>query len=421
MPTIKQALQDFNPWWERPISVGFSERTIYQKIKQYIPLPPIIAFTGLRRVGKTTLLLKIAADRIAQTKKPMEVVYFSFDEFKNIELREILNAFEEITDQNLSTGNYLVLFDEIQKAKNWEEQLKTLYDVFGKNTKFIISGSESLFIHQKTKQVLAGRIFEFIIKPLSFSEYITFRGENIKPIGLHEKKIQRLFEEYIQTQGFPELVPIKEKEIIQKYLKESIADKIIYQDIPGLFPIKNPTIIETLLHLLMDEPGQLIDLAGLSSQLAISRQTLSTYLNYLEKSFLLQKLYNFSPNARKSQRKLKKYYPTILSSRLTFEPDSTIQSIVFEWIMVRELNAEFFWRDPYQNEVDIVLRPKNPIEIKYGKIETKGIIAFMEKFKTNEGTILTHRIEERKKIKEKTIHLLPGYKKLLQNEPQSNP
>jgi len=414
MPTIKETLMDLNPWWEGRFSLTYKEREIYKQIQKFLPLPQIIALTGLRRVGKTTLMLKIIEDSIKKGFEPRNIIYFSFDEFREIEIRKVMKEYEELMEKDLRKGRYMLLLDELQKLSNWEDQIKTIYDTF-KNIKIIISGSESLFIKKKSKETLAGRIFEFKVNPLSFREFLSFKKVEFKPIGLHERKLIKLFNEFLLTQGFPELVDIKDKDIIKKYIKESIVEKVIYRDISKLFKIKDIAVIESLLNILMEEPGQLIELSDLAKELKISRQTVSNYLTYLEEAFLVRKLYNFSKSRRKVERKLKKYYPTIVSVDLLFRDDELSKSKVFEWALVNQLKAEFFWRDPYKNEVDIIIADKKilPIEIKYGKIDFGGLLKFMEKFKVNEGVVISLKKEEKKKINKKSIHIIPAFKFLL--------
>jgi len=414
MANIKDALDDFNPWWKRKFELFYKERYIYKEIQKFFSLRPIIALTGLRRVGKTTLLLKAAQDAIDNGLDPKGIIYFSFDEFRGVEIREILSAYEGIMERDLRSGRTLFLLDEIQKLEDWRDQLIAIYDAF-QNIKIMISGSESLFIKKESRETLAGRIFEFQVEPLSFKEYLLFKGVQFRPIELYKKELKKLFGKFTLTLGFPELVGIKEKDVIKKYVKESIVEKVIYRDLASLFKIKEISVIEALFNIFMEEPGQIVELNELASDLKISRQALSNYLTYLEKSFLIRKLYNFAKSRRKVERKLKKYYPATVFVDLLFKEDDFHRSKVFECFIVNQLKAEFFWRDPYKNEVDIVSGDKEPIpiETKYGKIETQGILAFMKKFDGQKGFIISEEKEQTHKLDEKTISVLPAYKFIL--------
>ena len=413
MTKIEDALRDFNPWWKKKFSLVYHEREIFGEIKRYLDLPMIIALSGLRRAGKSTLMLKIAEEYIAKGTPSNRILYFSFDDFKGAELGEIVREYERLNALDTNDGKYLFLFDEIQKLTDWQDKIKTLYDTHKGKIKIILSGSESLFLKKWTKESLAGRVFLFNVKLLSFKEFIAFKGQKalLERPRLYRKELLQLFEDYLHTQGFPELVDIKDREVIRKYIREGVIDKIIYKDIPQLFKIEDIGVLESLINLLMDEPGQLIELSNLASELKITRQTLSNYITYLEESQLLKKLYNYSRNARKTERKLKKYYPTVISADLSFSVDSTARSHAFEWLIVNQTGAEFFWRDVYKNEVDIVLGKKEPvpIEMKYGKISAEGLSAFMRKFKIKNGSIVSFDIEDEIKVKEGTIKIIPAY------------
>jgi hypothetical protein len=412
---IRDVLKLSNPWWTENFKVEFKEREIYKAIQKFMPLPQIIALTGLRRVGKTTLMFKLAEDRIRTGFDPKNIIYFSFDEFREIEIRDVMNAYEELVEKDFKEGKYLLLLDEIQKLGNWDDQLKRTYDLFGKNIKIIVSGSESLLIRKKSKETLAGRMFDFKVEPLSFKEFLRFKGTNFEPVGLYEKELFQQFKEFCVTLGFPELVGIREKDVIKKYAVESIVERVLYRDMPRLFKIRDISVIESLLDMFMEEPGQLVEISSLAKELKISRQTLSNYLTYLEESFLIRKLYNFSRNRRKVERKLKKYYPTVISVDVLFNEDDLSKSKVLEWLVVNQLKAEFFWRDPYKNEVDVVLPNKKltPAEIKYGKISFEGLLAFMNKFKVSQGYVISLSQEREQEIAEKKISVLPAYKFLL--------
>lgn len=415
MTSTRDVLVELNPWWKGGFDLEYKEREIYAEIRDFLALPQIIALTGLRRVGKTTLMLKIVKDSIGGNFDPKNIIYFSFDEFRESQIREVLGEYETLMGSDLTGGRHLILLDEIQKLEGWDEQLKALYDRYRKTLKIVISGSESLFIRKGSRETLAGRLFEFKIDPLSFSEYLSFKGIKYEPVGLYEKELARLFTEFVLSQGFPELLGVREKAVVRKYLRESIIEKVVFRDLPRLLGIRDMSSLESLLNILMEEPGQLVEISELAGELGVSRQTLSHYLSYLEQSFLLRKLYNYSTGRRKVERKLRKYYPAVVSVDLLFRDDDLSKSRILEWAVINQLKAEFFWRDPYKNEVDAVVanRKPVPIEIKYGKIDSSGLQAFMKKFKTDKGYIVSSHQEGARKVDGKTISIVPAYKFLL--------
>src|SRR3990172_6639720 len=128
MAKIKDVLRDLNPWWKEEFRIGFKERKIYRQLQKFMTLPQVLALTGLRRVGKTTLMFKIVEDHIRNGLDPKGIAYFSFDEFREIEIREVMREYEELMERDLRKGKYLLLLDEIQKLSNWEDQLKRIYD-----------------------------------------------------------------------------------------------------------------------------------------------------------------------------------------------------------------------------------------------------------------------------------------------------
>jgi len=404
---IEEALKETNKWWKAEFKLDYKDRITYKQIKKFMQTKQILVLVGLRRVGKTTLMLKIVKDMIDSELKPDNVIYFSFDNFRDIKIKEVVDNYAKLMDKDINKDNYLFLFDEIQKIEGWEEQIKRIYDNY-KNFKIVLSGSESLFIRKRSRESLAGRFFEFKIDQLSFKEFLDFKEIEVKNMELQKEDLLKIFQKYILCNGFPEMVD-ESKEVIQKYIKEGIIERIIYRDIPQIFPIKDVAILESIFNIILSDPGEIINMDSLSNELNISRQTVSVYLDYLEKSYLIRKIYNFSKNVRKTERKLKKYYPAIIS------PNLADSGKVLESLMILSLDAEFFWRDAYKNEVDIVLVDKDitPIEIKSGNIDTKGLLNFMKKFKVDKGFIISSDQEKKIQQKGKMIEVVPAYKFLI--------
>ena len=418
MITLKTQIQEINEWWTTgKINLYYKDRTIYSEIKEYFKYKQIICLTGLRRVGKTTLLKKIINDYLEQNFDNHNIIYFSFEEYKDIDIRDILQEYKDLFLINKLTEKYLLILDEIQKLKDWENKVKAIYDQYP-NIKIIITGSESTFIRTRSKETLAGRMFEFKINPLSFKEFISFKEKQFDNLNLYSQELKLLFLEYLKTQGFPELLDFKDEIAIKRYLVDNIIDKTI-NDIIKQYKIKNIDLLYKLSHIILEDPGRIIDTDSISRDLQVSRNSVSNYLIYLQDGFFLKKIYTYSNNQRTSERKQKKYYPFIISPELTFSLDPVVVSKAFESLIVTQLDSKFFWRDKYKHEIDVLLiKDKNPIpiEIKFGKIDAyDSIKAFLRKYKQNELTVITFEKEETIKLDKYTIKLIPAYKYFLEN------
>ena len=96
---ICDVLKGSNPWWTENFKVEFKEREAYAEIQKFISLPQMIALTGLRGVGKTTLMFKLVEDMIKIGFDPKNIIYFSFDEFREVEIRDVMSTYEELVEE----------------------------------------------------------------------------------------------------------------------------------------------------------------------------------------------------------------------------------------------------------------------------------------------------------------------------------
>ncbi len=418
MISLRTQIQEINTWWKTgKVDLYYKDRIIYSEIKNYLKYKQIICLTGLRRVGKTTLLKKIIQDYLDADFDQSKIIYFSFEEYRDIDIRDILKEYKDLFLIERLVDKYVLILDEIQKLKDWENKIKAIYDQYP-NIKIIITGSESTFIRTRSKETLAGRMFEFKINPLSFKEFLIFKDKCFDNLNLYSQELKLLFLEYLKTQGFPELLDFKDEITIKKYLVDNIIDKTI-TDIIKQYNIKNIDLLYKLSRIILEDPGRVIDIDNISKDLQVSRNTVSNYLIYLQDGFFLKKLYTYSNNQRTSERKQKKYYPFIISPELTFSLNPLLVSKAFESLIVTQLETIFFWRDKYKHEIDVILiKDKNPvpIEIKFGKVDSyDSIKAFLRKYKLNELTIITFEKYEKIKLGDYTINLVPAYKYFLEN------
>jgi hypothetical protein len=413
----KAKLEEFNHWWisgkvDEELALPF-KRDIYTKIEKLLDKRFIISLAGLRRVGKTTIMYQLVQKLIESGIKKTNILFFSFDE-SSTKLSEVFDTYKEIHDKEFREEKIYVFLDEIQKYDNWENELKKYYDLYPK-LKFIISGSESLFIRKKTKETLAGRIFEFSMNPFTFKEYLRF-NKITKEDYRYETKIKPLFLRFAEKGGFPETFSLDNDKDFKEYVTALVVDKIVYKDIPKIFRIEDPEFLRVLLELIASNPGMYIDYTSLSKQFEKDRRVIKDYINYLKKSFLITLLGNYRKGNITTLRKKKRAYPADNALTYLYKPkiEEDFFGRMIEALAVNKLNAQSFWKNG--GEVDIVYEG-TPIEVKYQEnINKKDIvptIEFMRKFNKKQGMILTKKEEKEIKVEEGKIRFIPVWKWLL--------
>lgn len=348
-----------NPWWVgKKIEKikGLKHRFPFKDLERYLHTKQIIALIGLRRTGKTVLMYQLIDKLLRDGIEPRSILYFSFDEILAKDpkiIQNVLSIYEkEILRRELR--NVYVFFDEIQYIQNWQAILKRYYDLM-MGIKFVVSGSSSLYIRSGVES-LAGRIYEFEIKPLTFKEFLYLRGFEVKDLFLQKIDLEKMFYEYIVHGGLPEIIFEEDFERVKKYVN-SIIEKIIFIDIPKTFDIENPFILKEIIKIISEKPGMLIDYNTLASTLNVSRQTISKYIKYLERAFIIKLLVNYRGSEYAIARKSKKAYFTSHTLLLpSFEnEEELLKSINFivENVIVNQLDSKFFWRNSL-GEIDII-------------------------------------------------------------------
>ncbi|MBI2675511.1 MAG: ATP-binding protein [Candidatus Aenigmarchaeota archaeon] len=421
MDLVERLLRQ-NPWWEsgRVENIaGFEHRYLYRDIEKYLGEKQILSIVGLRRVGKTTLMLQILDSLLKKGVEPKRLMFFSFDEIlaKNPEIIEdVVLAYEEsILKERM--GNVYIFLDEINQVPDWQVILKRFYEL-DRRIKFIVSGSSSVLL-RKAKESLAGRIYDFHLKPLGFKEYLRLKGIEVKDMDLQSLELRRQLNSFLLNGSFPEIMEENDFSKIRTYAS-SVVEKIIFHDIPKVYDVGQPEILKEIMSIISLNPGMDLRYDSIASALAVTYQTVSKYVSYLEKAFLVKQLHNYSGSRLASARKLKKAYPSCTTLSAAFcgsgEEFYGLAPRLAELLVVNHLDANSFWRR--RHEVDVV-HNKVPFEVKYGeaadigKGDIKGVIDFMEKFKAGKGVIITKNLSKRKTMDGKEIDMVPAWRFLL--------
>ncbi len=413
-------LLKYNLHWNEGFAYGYEKkRELFDELVRYLDSRQILGIIGLRRTGKTVLLKQLIDHLLKQGCRRDRILYFSFDE-EGISLDEVVLEFQSRTGTDLYSGGQLYFFlDEVQKLEGWQNQIKHYYDTYP-DLKFFVSGSSSLFLRKKAEESLAGRIFLFNLPVVSFSEFLRFKNKEglIKRPEMFKEALMEETLLYARRQ-LPELITADES-YVNKYV-ESIVNKIVYEDLPKIFPVEYPDVLKQLLKVIASTPGITTDYSALAADLGINRKTLSNYIFYLERGFLIQKCYNFSKNRLTSEKKLKRLYLTSTTFLFHLCENPELGRVI-ENLVINSSNAKFFWRRG-TSEVDCVLLQDNsiiPVESKYKnnilKKEIKGLIKFQKEFSAKKGYVVTKEREEEMKINGNQIIFTPLWKWLIQQE-----
>jgi len=416
-------ISEFNPWWKSskvPEELAGQPRKILPHVRSFMDYRQIILLFGIRRAGKTTLVHQLIDHLLRdQQVDPFRIVYFSFD-LQELGLDVILESYElEILKQGIRDAEKIYLFlDEIQKLKDWSNKVKILYDQYP-NLKIILSGSAALPLQKGIKESLAGRFFEFRVDPLSFSEFLEFRGAAIDSTReqIYEREIKLFLSDYLITGGFAETISFSGI-ALKKYFRESLLERVVFRDIPESFEINRPALLMVLLEIIADTPGLYLEYKNLGNDLKIDQRTVANYISYLSHSLLVSKLYNYSSNRLASEKKLKRVYlsNTCFLSVLTSEKEPDL-GILFGTFFANWLNARFFFRSSQKDEVDFILYDRKnvlPVEVKIrerlSKRDLRPIKKFMSRFNCLRAILIAKNDDRIEREDKREILILPYWK-----------
>jgi len=425
----------FNEWWKtgevRREFKREKHRALFQEVSKYIEDRQVVAVVGLRRTGKTTLMYQLIDHLLGSGVNPKNILYFSFDEVISTEPEVLEKVVESYRKMILKSEEKTYIFlDEVQYVEKWQAVVKRYYDLYP-DMKFFVSGSASLYI-KKAKESLAGRIYEFMLPPLSFREFLEMKGLHLpvdiakfefeaiekcyKRLLLHRDEIETYLSEYMIKGGFPEILDEKSTERIHKYLRTG-TDRIIFQDLPKVFGIKEPALLIELLKIIAAQSGCVLEYEGIGKSLKMTRQSVSNYMLYLQESFLVRMLMNYTGSYLAGTRKAKKFYIRdngIMNALLEKGEEVFSEEYagrLMENLVVNHLDPKYFWRRDY--EVDIVLKKDGliPVEVKYRTDPTDitGLRKFMDSFGSSKGIVITKDTLKQNKFGGGEILFVPAW------------
>ncbi len=354
------------------------KRLLFYSLQKYLDHKNALIITGLRQVGKTTLLKQL----FEEIKSPHKL-WFDFDnplDQKMFEDIDYNNIYKKLCHQAQKKENerLFIFLDEIQNLPEITKIIKYLIDHY--QVKFVVTGSSQFYLKNLFPESLSGRKFLSILPPLGFQEFLYFKdkisldearekkdfSKKIKPLDIIDfKKYELLYDEFMTFGGFPEVIFTKDIDTKKKVLKNIFAS-FFEKDLRILSDYKNIRELRDLILLLVPRIGSMLDITRLSSELSINRAKVYEYLAFLQGTFFLKLLPKFSKQPKTSFGSGgKKVYFTdtgLLSVLGLVNEAQLFENTVVN--QVSEYGEISFYNKRNTAEIDIILEKNYALEVK---------------------------------------------------------
>lgn len=304
-------------------------RPLYtEKIMAYTDAPFVKVLTGVRRCGKSTIL-KMIMEKLQNERgiSADQMVSMRFDsmEYEDMTAKQMFDAVKAKLSPNKRT--YLFL-DEVQEIEGWEKVVNSLASDY--DADLYVTGSNSRMMSSEISTYLTGRYVSFRIFPLSFEEYLTFRKEYTEVKDVHAE-----LADYIRLGGFP-AIHLREYSQDEVYtIVRDIYNSTVFSDIVRRNQIRKVDQLERVVKYTFSNVGNTFSAKSISDYLKsehrkIDNETVYSYLEKLEKAYLLHRCFRYDLRGKEILKTQEKFYladTALRYSVLGYHPDSVASSL----------------------------------------------------------------------------------------------
>ena len=342
-------LEQFQAFWQRDTGIP---RTQLVEIERVAKLPHAVIISGLRRVGKSTLLAQLA-HRLGENE--FYYVNFEDDRFLDFKTDDANDLYQTLVE--LFGERKIFLVDEVQNISGWERFVRRFMDM---GFKFYLTGSNASLLSRELGSRLTGRYVLVELFPFSFIEFLHFRQYTAPDLDrlttLDTARLGQALGEYMRLGGIPE--PLKYPDLP---LLRTLYEDVLYRDIAARYRIDEVRALKELAFFLMSNVACAVSFNKLKEHLRLgSVNTVKNYIEYLENSWLLFTLNVYDYSVKRQQIAAKKVYSidtglaTAVGFSFSANTGKLLENLVF--LALRRMTKEIhYYTTPAGYEVDFYL------------------------------------------------------------------
>ena len=280
----------------------FGRADAVRQIEPFMGKPLIKVITGVRRCGKSSILLLLAKRLKEAGVSDDRVIFINFEDLDYAELGTGRELYAFIKGKMGAGERHYVFLDEVQEVQGWEKAVNSLLSLGGAD--IYITGSNSKLLSSELSTYIAGRYVEFQIKPLSFAEFLEFNG--MPPV-------EEGFKSYLRRGGFPavSVYPYSEAEV--QMIVRDVYNSAILRDVVQRNNIRNVELLDRVTKFIFDNTGNLFSAKKIadyfkSQNRRVDIETVYNYLNALEQAFVVKKIRRFDIKGKEILKTQEKYF-----------------------------------------------------------------------------------------------------------------
>ena len=333
------------------------KREMYlQKIRDLYDSELIKIIVGVRRSGKSVLLMQIIEELEEKGVQKDHIIYVNFEDYDYVDYTDPKKFHQFVKEQIKDQDKYYLLFDEIQNVKDFEKVINSFRATM--NVSIFVTGSNSKILSSDLSTYLAGRYISIKIMPFTFSEFLLLQ----ESIGV-KKNNDEFFLEYLEWGGMPQIYHASSIQERKMYLRD-LYNTVILKDIVERNNIKNIHLLNRIIQFMIENIGGVISAKFITDflkheKIHTSVDTVLNYIEYINSSMIANKVHRYDIRGKSVMSLLEKYYLVDLSllqlknSVVEKKEGGRLENIVYNELIARGYEVYIGKLD--NGEIDFVI------------------------------------------------------------------